>query len=394
VKVLIVFGTRPEAIKLCPLVLHLSTVRSAFEVKVCVTGQHREMLDNVLSLFGVRPDYDLNVMATNQSLSSLTARIIKSIEPILDSEKPDVVVVQGDTTTTFASALAAFYQHIPVGHVEAGLRTGDRQQPFPEEVNRVLTTQLSDLHFAPTAKAAANLRREGIPSESIMITGNTGIDALLLTCGKLESGEWRRPGGWQPTPGKKLVLVTAHRRESFGDGMKNICTAIRKLASRDDAEILFPVHPNPSVRAEAEKSLSGVAGVHLVRALDYLSFVDAMRRSAVILTDSGGIQEEAPSLGKPVLVLRERTERQEAIDAGTARLVGTDASRIVRETADILDSRARPKPPASAANPFGDGRACERIARFLVAHSRSSGCTAAIPSCPNSKTELAGSIAD
>lgn len=365
-RVLFIFGTRPEAIKLCRLVLHLRTRPEEFDVKVCVTGQHRGMLDGVLETFEVVPDYDLNVMAPNQTLPALTANLLKGLEPVLASETPDFIIVQGDTTTTFAGALAGFYQHIGVGHVEAGLRTGDTRQPFPEEMNRVLTTRLATLHFAPTARARQNLLDEGVPEERVLVTGNTGIDALLYTRDRLECGDWPGYEGMFPPDGKKMVLVTAHRRESFGAGIESICTAIERIARRGRARIVIPVHRNPNVRDVIERRLRDVAGVSLIEPLDYVAFVDLMRRADVLLTDSGGVQEEAPSLGKPVLVMRDKTEREEAIVAGTARLVGTDADRIVREVESLLGLPANGEKATRAQNPFGDGHACERIADALI----------------------------
>jgi UDP-N-acetylglucosamine 2-epimerase (non-hydrolysing) len=361
-KVLIVFGTRPEAIKLCPLVLHLRGRAAEFTPRVCVTAQHRGMLDAMLARFEVTADHDLNVMQPNQSLAELTARVLHGMEAVLRQEKPDLLVVQGDTTTTFAAALAAFYHRIPIGHVEAGLRTGDLSQPFPEELNRVLTTRLTALHFAPTQRAANNLLAEGVPSEQVLITGNTGIDALLYTRDQLESGRWPGYTGPLPTPGKHFILMTAHRRESFGQGFEDICEAVRRIAERGDTEIIYPVHPNPNVRGVVERKLKGVAGIHLIEPLDYVPFVDLMRRADILLTDSGGVQEEGPSLRKPVLVMRDKTERQEAVEAGTARLVGTDPDRIYNEVAALLDD-AR---PYDLPNPFGDGHACPRIADAIL----------------------------
>jgi UDP-N-acetylglucosamine 2-epimerase (non-hydrolysing) len=366
IRVLHVFGTRPEAIKLCPLVLHLRTRPTEFDVSVCVTGQHRGMLDSVLGRFGISPEYDLNVMVPNQSLPALAARILQGLERVLAKEEPDFILVQGDTTTTLVGALAGFYTHIAVGHVEAGLRTGDIGQPFPEEMNRVVTTRLSALHFAPTKRAHQNLVDEGVPSEQVFITGNTGIDALLYTRDRLERGEWRGYEGVLPPNGKKLILVTAHRRESFGEGIESICTAIKRIAARGDVEVVYPVHPNPNVRSIAERELNGVVGVRLIEPLDYVPFVDLMRRASIILTDSGGVQEEAPSLEVPVLVLRSKTERQEAIEAGTAQLVGTDPEVIVAHVNHILASNGAHTCPR--ANPFGDGRACELIGEALLCH--------------------------
>ena len=324
------------------------------------------MLDSVLNRFEVTPDYDLDVMAPNQPLGALTARIIQGLEPVLARERPDFILVQGDTTTTFAAALTAFYQRIAVGHVEAGLRTGDIGQPFPEELNRVLTTKLSTLHFAPTTRARRNLLDEGVPAERVLVTGNTGIDALLYTRDRLERGEWPGYDGLPRPSGKKLILVTAHRRENFGEGIESICSAIKRIAALGNAEVVIPVHRNPNVREVIERRLRNVAGVSLIDPLDYVAFVDLMRRADLLLTDSGGVQEEAPSLGKPVLVMRDKTERQEAVEAGTARLVGTDPDRIVREVEALIDGSSNWGQVSGTANPFGDGRACERIAGALL----------------------------
>src|SRR5581483_8245179 len=336
VKVLVVLGTRPEAIKLCPLILHLRTQPACFDVKVCVTGQHRSIMDGILARFGVVPDYDLHVMMPNQPLGTLTARILDGILPVLRDQRPDCVLVQGDTTTTFTSALAAFYERIPVGHVEAGLRTGNLAHPFPEELNRVLTTHLSILHFPPTERARRNLRAAGVPDHRIVVTGNTGIDALMYTRDKLERGEWRGCQWKGARTWKRLILLTAHRRENFGTGLLAICNAAQRIAARGDVTIVYPMHPNPNVRAVVKDRLMNVPDVKLVEPLDYVEFIDVMRRATLILTDSGGIQEEAPSLGVPVLVLRSTTERQEAVEAGTAQLVGTDPDRIVAKVEFLL----------------------------------------------------------
>jgi UDP-N-acetylglucosamine 2-epimerase (non-hydrolysing) len=363
-KVLFVFGTRPEAIKLCPLVLEMRA-RPAFEVRVAVTGQHRDMLDTMLERFEVSADIDLDVMRPNQSLAGLTARILERLDPVFDLERPDFLLVQGDTTTTFAGALAAFYHRVPVGHVEAGLRTADLREPFPEELNRVLATRLSSLHFAPTRRAAANLLAEGVPAGSVHVTGNTGIDALLYTRSRLESGLWPGYDGPVPRPGSRFILMTAHRRESFGDGFERICTAVERIAARGDVAVIYPVHPNPNVRSVVYRRLDGIPGVHLIEPLDYVPFVDLARRAEILLTDSGGIQEEGPSLGKPVLVMRDKTERQEAVEAGTARLVGTDPARIAAEVFRLLDSASAREAVTRLENPFGDGRACPRISDLI-----------------------------
>ncbi len=359
---LFVFGTRPEAIKLCPVLLHLRSLPHRFQVQVCVTAQHRAMLDQVLGVFGVVPDYDLDLMQPGQTLSESTARIISSLAPVMEAARPDMVIVQGDTTTTFCGALSAFYHQIPVGHVEAGLRTGDLLQPFPEELNRVLTTRISALHFAATEGAARNLRQEGVPSAGIVVTGNSGIDAVLQIRDRLAAGE-PAPGSWQGAPeGKKLILVTAHRRESFGPGFEGICEGLARLAQRSDMHIVYPVHRNPNVMDPVQRILGDLPSVSLIEPLDYLPFVDLMRRADLLITDSGGVQEEGPSLGKPILVMREKTERPEAVEAGTVRLVGTSAETIFRETCRLLDSPEERERMSRVHNPYGDGHASERIA--------------------------------
>jgi UDP-N-acetylglucosamine 2-epimerase (non-hydrolysing) len=360
IKVLFVFGTRPEAIKLCPLILRLRD-HPGFQPGVCVTGQHRGLLDRVLAIFKVVPDYDLEVMSSSQSLASLTARILARLDPILATERPDLVYVQGDTTTTLAASLACFYHAIPVAHIEAGLRTGDLAAPFPEEFNRVLATRVAALHFAPTHGAARHLLHEGVPRQRIAVVGNTGIDALFWVRDRLASGRFTGIGGALGGSPRPLVLVTAHRRENFGPGLDAICDALLRLAARGDCEIVFPVHPNPNVRRAAITRLGEVSNIHLVEPLDYVSFVDLMRRAVLILTDSGGIQEEAPSLGLPVLVLRDKTERTEAVASGVARLVGTCPETIVREASRLLDDERARKAMTRIRSPFGDGHACRRI---------------------------------
>lgn len=355
-KVLFVFGTRPEAIKLAPVVRCLRE-DARFDVRVVVTAQHREMLDQVLAAFSIEPDYDLNVMQPGQTLGESASRILAALEPVLDRERPDWVVVQGDTTTTFCGALAAFYRGISVAHVEAGMRTGDLRQPFPEEMNRVLTSRLATLHFAATEWAAENLRREGVDAAQIFVTGNTGIDAVLSVRDSLPPFEMS---------GKKIILVTAHRRESFGPGFLSICRALRRLAERGDVEIVYPVHPNPNVREVVHRQLREVPNIRLIEPVEYVAFVDLMRRAHILLTDSGGVQEEGPSLGKPVLVMREKTERPEAVEAGTARLVGTDEEKIVAETARLLDDPEEYARRARIHNPYGDGQASARIRDVLI----------------------------
>ena len=369
-RILLVFGTRPEAIKLSPIIRHLRTRPEEFEARVAVTAQHREMLDQVLRAFDVTPDHDLNLMIPGQTLYQSTSRILSGLEPVLKSERPDMVLVQGDTTTTLGGALAAFYSQVPVGHVEAGLRTGDPFQPFPEEMNRALTTQLSSLHFAATEGAARNLRAEGVAPERIGVTGNSGIDAVLYVREALEQG--RLPGGEWPQldPCKRLVLVTAHRRESFGEGFERICSALERLSRRGDVQIIYPVHPNPHVQATVGRRLAGRERIHLIEPLGYIPFVDLMRRAYLLLTDSGGIQEEGPSLGKPVLVMRAKTERPEAVEAGTVRLVGTDEDCIVLETERLLDDPAEYTRMARVHNPYGDGRASRRIADLILSFFR------------------------
>ncbi len=365
-RVLFVFGTRPEAIKLCPLVNQLRRTAERFETRVCVTAQHRSMLDQVLETFRVAPDRDLNIMAAGQSLAALTARAVAALEPVVAEERPDVVIVQGDTTTTFSAALAAFYARVRVAHVEAGLRTADKYQPFPEEINRVLTSHLADLHFAATEEAAANLRAEGVRTDSIFVTGNTVIDAVLEIREGLEQGRLAR-GQWPfLDPARKLILVTAHRRESFGEGFERICRALGELAARPDVEIVYPVHLNPNVQQVVRRHLDARPRIHLLEPLEYVPFVDLMTRAHLILSDSGGVQEEAPSLGKPVLVMREKTERPEAVRAGTVRLVGSDVATIVSEASALLDDPEHYRQMSRRHNPYGDGRACERIAEILA----------------------------
>ena len=364
-RILFVIGTRPEAIKLAPVVLHFREHAPEWQTHVCVTAQHRDLLDPVLAAFEITPDYDLNLMRPGQNLFQSTTRILEGLERVLNVDQPDMIFVQGDTTTTFCGALAGFYRGIEVAHVEAGLRTGDMRQPFPEEMNRVLTSRLAALHFAPTVQAAANLKKEGISSE-ISVTGNTGIDALLRICSQLERGKLAASATRSPN-GRRMVLVTAHRRESFGEGFIRICGALSLLASRGDIDLVFPVHPNPNVRRPVEQLLASQPRIQLIDPLDYVSFVDLMRRAHFILTDSGGIQEEAPSLGKPVLVMREKTERPEAVTAGTARLVGTDVNRIVAEASILLDDAGEYEQRSTIHNPYGDGRASHRILQALRA---------------------------
>ena len=368
-KVLTVFGTRPEAIKMAPLV-HALARDPHFEAKVCVTAQHREMLDQVLKLFSIVPDYDLNIMQPGQGLTEITCRILEGLKPVLESFKPDVVLVHGDTTTTMAASLAAFYQRIPVGHVEAGLRTGDLSSPWPEEGNRTLTGHLATYHFAPTETSRQNLLRENIVDNRITITGNTVIDALFWVRDRVLSDEALRNELTQRYPflanGKKMILVTGHRRESFGRGFEQICHALAEIAANNpDVQIVYPVHLNPNVSEPVNRILGHVENVMLIEPQDYLPFVWLMNRAWLILTDSGGIQEEAPSLGKPVLVMREMTERPEAVSAGTVCLVGTDSQRIVNEVTRLLHDESAWQAMSRAHNPYGDGQACHRILSAL-----------------------------
>jgi UDP-N-acetylglucosamine 2-epimerase (non-hydrolysing) len=365
-KILFIFGTRPEAIKLCPLV-HEFRSRKEFAVRVCVTAQHRGMLDQVLEAFKVTTDYDLNLMLPGQNLSALTARILESLDPVLTRERPDMVFVQGDTTTTMAASLSAFYARIAVGHVEAGLRTGDLGQPFPEELNRVLTSRMATLHFAPTLRSAENLMSEGVPESSIHITGNTGIDAVLYVRNALVSGELAPINQPELDPARRLIVVTSHRRESFGDGLARSMRALARIAARPDVEIVYPVHRNPNVLGPVHEMLGGRPNIHLIEPVPYVPFVDLMRRASFLVTDSGGIQEEAPSLGKPVLVLREKTERPEAVEAGTVKLVGTDEATIVAEATRLLDDPAEYERMTRVHNPYGDGHASQRIASLTSA---------------------------
>jgi len=435
-KVLVVFGTRPEAIKLAPVIRALRRKKLVFDCRVCVTAQHREMLDDVLRVFRISPDYDLNVMHAGQTLAEVTSRSVEALDRVYEREKPDIVIVQGDTTTTFCGALTAFYRRIKVGHVEAGLRTWNKYSPFPEEINRVLTSRMTDIHFAPTKTAKNNLLREGVAKSRVHVTGNTVIDALLLAVEKIKAhpptinglAEPLQPGATAPdTP--RVVLITGHRRENFGQGFENICRAIAELARRfPDVHFVYPVHLNPNVREPVGRILgqaaicnpqsvvlnqesairnsqsatarsafaiphsglrdpqskcsqsaignphSAINNVHLVEPLPYVEFVAMMNRSSLLLTDSGGVQEEAPSLGKPVLVMRDTTERPEAVDAGTVRLVGTDRRRIIDNVSTLLTDEKAYNAMAKAANPYGDGKATGRILtaceRFLDGHKR------------------------
>lgn len=378
-KVMLIFGTRPEAIKMAPLVKAFQACADQFETIVTVTGQHRQMLDQVLDLFEITPDYDLDIMKPGQDLFDVTSRVLTGMRDVLDRAKPDLVLVHGDTSTSTAAALAAFYRQIPVGHVEAGLRTGDIYSPWPEEMNRLITSRIAALNFSPTEQARQNLLRENVAPEKITVTGNTVIDALQMVVDKIENtpgleDEVKRQikdSGYDlglQDSGRRLILITGHRRENFGNGFMRICHAIRELAAKyPDVDLLYPMHLNPNVRKPIAEVFSGntPANVHFIEPLEYLPFVYLQKRSYLILTDSGGIQEEAPSLGKPVLVMREVTERPEALEAGTIRLVGTDDRKIVDEASRFLDDAAYYHANSLIANPYGDGKACARIIDFI-----------------------------
>lgn len=370
-KILLVFGTRPEAIKMAPLVKTLQG-HSALQVKVCVTAQHRQMLDQVLQLFHIQPDFDLNLMKPGQDLSDISCGVLQGLKPVLAQWRPDVVLVHGDTSTTFAASLAAFYQRIAVGHVEAGLRTGDLYAPWPEEANRRLTSVLAQWHFAPTETSRLNLLGEGVAAGSIHVTGNTVIDALLQVREKIVNSPSLQQQLDQAfsflDPAKRVVLVTGHRRENFGEGFDRICQALARIAQNHaDVQVVYPLHLNPQVQEPVRRLLGNMANVHLIEPLDYLPFVYLMDKSTLILTDSGGIQEEAPSLGKPVLVMRDTTERPEAVAAGTVQLVGTEVQAIAAQAGALLTDDAAYQAMAFAHNPYGDGQACQRIARVLLA---------------------------
>lgn len=367
-KVLLVFGTRPEAIKMAPVYGALKAT-ARLDVRVAVTAQHREMLDQVLRLFAIKPDYDLNIMKLGQGLTEITVAVLTGLKQVLEEYAPDLVLVHGDTTTTLSASLAAYYQRVPVGHVEAGLRTGNIYSPWPEEINRKVTGALAQLHFAPTEKAASNLVSEAVPADLISVTGNTVIDALLKVVERLDNNPQQSSAfdvEFRIDPLKRMILVTGHRRESIGGGIERICSALATIAKREDVQIIFPVHLNPNVKGPVETSLGALERVKLIAPQDYLPFVHLMRRADIILTDSGGVQEEAPSLGKPVLVMRDTTERPEAVDAGTIKLVGTDTDMIVQETNKLLDNQAAYEAMAHAHNPYGDGLASKRISDAIL----------------------------
>jgi len=376
-KILIVFGTRPEAIKMAPLVKAFQKHTNSFETKVCVTAQHREMLDQVLDLFEIVPDYDLDIMKPGQDLYDVTSNVLLGLKPVLTDFKPDVVFVHGDTSTTFAASLAAFYQQISVAHIEAGLRTGDIYSPWPEEANRQLTTQITAYHFAPTTTSRENLLKENVHSRNIQVTGNTVIDALFLALEKIKSNpqfesnvittiESAISNSKFKIQNSKFILVTGHRRENHGQGFINICTALKNIAeSNPEVHIVYPVHLNPNVQKPVKELLSGIANVHLIEPLQYEQFIYMMDKSHFIITDSGGVQEEAPSLGKPVLVMRDTTERPEALDAGTVKLVGTDTELIIKEAQTLLDDKEAYDHMSKSHNPYGNGTACEQVIEFL-----------------------------
>ena len=368
-KILSVFGTRPEAIKMAPVVKALANAAN-MDARVCVTAQHRQMLDQVLHLFDIVPDYDLDLMKAQQDLTDVTANVLVGLRPVLAEFHPDLVLVHGDTTTTLATSLAAYYQRIPVGHVEAGLRTGDILSPWPEEINRKVAGTIAALHFAPTASARENLLAENVPAAHIHVTGNTVIDALFEGLSLIEANpalEKDLAARFALDSNRRMILVTGHRRESFGGGFERICAALRAIAARQDIEIVYPVHLNPNVRGPVENLLDGVANIHLISPQDYLPFVYLMKRSTLILTDSGGVQEEAPSLGKPVLVMRDTTERPDALVAGTVKLVGTDEGAIVRNVTELLDNEDAYRAMSLAHNPYGDGKAARRIVHAIEA---------------------------
>jgi UDP-N-acetylglucosamine 2-epimerase (non-hydrolysing) len=366
IKVLFIFGTRPEAIKMAPVIEAMALRPEFFDIRICVTAQHRQMLDNVLALFNIQPDYDLDLMSQKQALSGLTARIFDTLDTVIYKENPDWVLVQGDTTTTMVASVVAYYHRAKVGHIEAGLRTHDKFQPFPEEINRRIASIVADLHFAPTESAQTNLIHEGIDKRNILVTGNTVIDALLQAV-QLKYDFENGPLAKIPFD-KRILLVTAHRRENFGEQIKSICRALTVIAKHyaSDVHVVYPVHLNPNIWEPVHTLLSGVSNITLLKPLDYLSFVHLMNQSHIVLTDSGGLQEEAPSLGKPVLVLRGVTERPEAVEAGTARVIGTKTERVVQEVERLLDDSAEYTRMANAVNPYGDGHAAERICEQLL----------------------------
>jgi UDP-N-acetylglucosamine 2-epimerase (non-hydrolysing) len=373
-KILIVFGTRPEAIKMAPVVTEFLKYKKKFKTRICVTAQHRSMLDQVLTIFNIKVHYDLNIMKPNQNLYDITSNVLLKMNDVLNDFKPDVVLVHGDTTTTSATSLACFYQKIPVGHVEAGLRTGNIYSPWPEEMNRKLTGAIAKYHFAPTSTSQKNLLKEGVPRNNIYITGNTVIDALYMITNRIKKDKNLKSKieneifkfGFKINRSKRLILVTGHRRENFGEGFINICKALKEIAlNYKDVDILYPVHLNPNVQKPVYKILSDINNVHLIEPIDYLPFVYLMNEAYLIITDSGGIQEEAPSLGKPVLVMRDTTERPEAVTAGTVKIVGTKREKIFREASKLLNDKKLYYKMSKAHNPYGDGKACPRILKYI-----------------------------
>ncbi len=373
-KILIVFGTRPEAIKMAPLIKEFEKNSEHFTMKICVTAQHREMLDQVLELFDITPHYDLNIMKNGQDLYDVTSKVLLGMRDVLNDFKPDLVLVHGDTTTTISTTLASFYQKIPVGHVEAGLRTGDIYSPWPEEANRLLTSRITKYHFAPTLTNKSNLEKEHVGAKNIIVTGNTVIDSLFMVIEKINTDAELKEKiqntitslGYSYNPEKKLVLITGHRRENFGDGFLNICNALKELAQKHpDVDFVYPVHLNPNVQKPVNEILTGINNVYLIPPLDYLPFVYLLNQCHLILTDSGGVQEEAPSLGKPVLVMRDTTERPEALEAGTVMLVGTNKETIIKNVSKLLEDELAYKKMSYAHNPYGDGTASEKIVNYL-----------------------------
>lgn len=372
-KILLVFGTRPEAIKMAPLVKEFQKYPEIFETKVCVTAQHREMLDQVLELFDIKPNFDLNIMKSGQDLYDITSRVLLGLRDVFSTYKPDLVLVHGDTTTTLVASLAAFYAKVRIGHIEAGLRTYDIYSPYPEEANRQMTGILANYHFAPTDKSKQNLLKEGKKIENIIVAGNTVIDALFLALDKIKNissikdkVENSINQQYDLTKNRKFILVTGHRRENFGDGFLNICKALKNIAEQNqNFDIIYPVHLNPNVQKPVSEILSQISNIHLIKPLEYESFIYLMSKAEFIITDSGGIQEEAPSLGKPVLVMRDTTERPEAVETGTVKLVGTNASKIYEEAQKLIDDKDEYEKMSKSHNPYGDGKACEKIVKFI-----------------------------
>jgi len=368
-KIFIIFGTRPEAIKMAPVVLYLKE-KSGWDIRVCITGQHTNMLYQVLDIFKIKPDYDLNIMRKKQTLYHITTSVLEKLNTVFEKERPGLVMVHGDTTTSFAAALAAYYRQIPVAHVEAGLRSYDKYNPFPEEINRVFVDKISDLLFAPTNLGKQNLIKEQVPANKIFVTGNTVIDALLRILNKRKAGKSRPK--YLMNKNSRLILVTAHRRENFGQPITNICHALKKIAELfPDIEIVYPVHPNPNIKEPVYQLLGKIKRIHLIEPLSYPDFINLINESYLVLTDSGGLQEEAPSLGKPVLVLRKVTERPEGVTAGTVEIVGTDSNKIINSVSGLLTDKNKYRKMSTAVNPYGDGKASQRIYKALKQYERS-----------------------